>query len=139
MYWLPAVMALPAASASSPILATRSASFDHSSIQALSRSASPARALSRRTIRSISAIAAAPYATMPLTICVALLQRRLPGNVTGQLPSLGIETMALSLCQFFEGPLRAGEQLSVVVALADELCADWHAGRSLEDRDRNGR
>src|SRR6476659_8988330 len=76
---------------------------------------------------------------MPLTICVALLQRRLPGNVTGQLPSLGIETMALSLCQFFEGPLRAGEQLSVVVALADELCADWHAGRSLEDRDRNGR
>ena len=38
---------------------------------------------------------------MPLTICVALLQRRLPGNVTGQLPSVGVETIAFFLTSVF--------------------------------------
>jgi hypothetical protein len=48
-------------------------------------SASPARAASRCPMRSTSAMATAAYGTMPLTICMALLQRRLPGKCTAQL------------------------------------------------------
>ncbi len=34
---------------------------------------------------------------MPLTIWLALVQRRLPGKVTGQFGSLGVETMCCPL------------------------------------------
>ena len=60
MYWLPAVIELPSASASSPSFATRSASRDHSSIHDHVEVGSPLRAFSRRVIWSISAAAAAP-------------------------------------------------------------------------------
>ena len=75
---------------------------------------------------------------MPLTICVALLQRRLPGNVTGQVCFCRCRDhdAFVPLHQFFEGPLRAGEQFAVVVALAKKLRADRHAGRPLEHRQR---
>src|SRR6185436_9031581 len=65
---------------------------------------------------------------------------RPPPNV-GAWPTTkrGRRNRCSALRQLFEGPLGAGEKFSVVVALGDELGADRHAGRSLEDRDRDRR
>src|SRR5262245_27553484 len=85
---------------------------------------------------SSSAMAAAAYGTMPFTICIALVQRRLPGKVTGQLCSV-IGFPFLGSRKLLVRPFGAGKQPAVVVALGDQHGADRQAVRPLEHRQRD--